>query len=165
MECDHCGKEMTEAETCLEALDESVLPPAEFRHLLRNCHDCGVHPGGTHHPGCDTERCGACGGQALACGCEWEDYGPKRVENRWTGLWPGQLECYRLGFMCRDLDLHGRVVTMHEAIEIQNAGGRVKWHVPCGPKDEGAHADLNRWHREGCPRGTEIDKILAARPA
>jgi len=87
------------------------------------------------------------------------------VNNRWTGLWPGYEECFRLGFFCHDLDMSGRVVTVREALDIQNAGGRVQWHTPCGPKDEGASPDLNRWSREGCPTGAEIDKILAERTA
>jgi hypothetical protein len=33
------------------------------------CHDCNAPVGGLHHPGCDMERCPACGGQAIACEC------------------------------------------------------------------------------------------------
>jgi hypothetical protein len=34
-----------------------------------NCHDCNTPAGGLHHPGCDTERCADCGGQAIGCDC------------------------------------------------------------------------------------------------
>jgi hypothetical protein len=35
----------------------------------RQCHDCSAYEGELHVPGCDTERCGDCGGQAIMCGC------------------------------------------------------------------------------------------------
>lgn len=35
----------------------------------RPCHDCAVRPGQYHVPSCDAERCPACLGQAISCGC------------------------------------------------------------------------------------------------
>ena len=34
-----------------------------------SCHDCHVPLGYLHVPGCDAERCPACGRQAIGCGC------------------------------------------------------------------------------------------------
>jgi hypothetical protein len=38
------------------------------------CHDCAVVKGEFHVPGCDAERCPACGGQMwFGCECQWPD--------------------------------------------------------------------------------------------
>jgi hypothetical protein len=42
----------------------------------RRCGDCGVQPGGHHHPGCDIQCCPACRGQLLSCGCRFDEDGP-----------------------------------------------------------------------------------------
>jgi len=57
------------------------------------CHDCNAEPGEQHDGGCDVERCSACGGQWISCGCEGHD--PRFA--RWTGFWPGHLEAAALG--------------------------------------------------------------------
>jgi hypothetical protein len=33
------------------------------------CHDCNAARGQYHHLGCDMERCPACKGQIISCGC------------------------------------------------------------------------------------------------
>lgn len=37
------------------------------------CHDCKVIKGQLHVPGCDVERCPACGGQTIACDCNYDN--------------------------------------------------------------------------------------------
>jgi hypothetical protein len=77
--CSDCGLEMLEANSCtanstIEFLDGSKLPSIAYVDPVgdgkeRYCHDCGVVPGGKHHPTCDMERCPRCGGQLITCGC------------------------------------------------------------------------------------------------
>lgn len=42
------------------------------RHLTEasTCRDCGVHPGGLHHLGCELETCPRCRAHLGACGCD-----------------------------------------------------------------------------------------------
>lgn len=78
--------------------DDAVKRMAE---QMQNCPDCGVKPGRCHLPGCDVERCSACGGQALSCDCGGEHHDP--VFSRWSGFWPGYLESEALGIDLNDM--------------------------------------------------------------
>lgn len=49
---------------------------------LPYCPECCTPVGGLHKPGCDVERCTACGQQKLTCGCD-------SGHTVWTGEWPG----------------------------------------------------------------------------
>jgi hypothetical protein len=84
--CGFCGCEMTTGQSC--TVDAFHLDGLRFelaRHgaergsskqRARRCGDCGVEPGGLHHPGCDMQRCPRCGGQLLSCGCRFDEDGP-----------------------------------------------------------------------------------------
>jgi hypothetical protein len=78
--CTHCGGEMTEGISCLTdpiVIGGKAYAPIRWgqerrpRHRYEpdECGDCGTPLGGVHHPGCCLERCPACHGQALTCGC------------------------------------------------------------------------------------------------
>jgi hypothetical protein len=78
---------------------ENVAASAPVHELVgRTCPDCAVNPGENHLPGCDVERCPACGGQRLSCDCR-----TRRKPLPWSGEWPGVVECRQFGwysFMC-----------------------------------------------------------------
>lgn len=132
---------MNTATHCKDPIDPKAIADVPANRL-RNCRDCGVHPGATHHPGCDVERCG-CGAQAIACGCG----DLSKPLDRWSGVWPGELECAKHGLYCRNLLADGTVYNYKPFPPPQG----IRWHVPCEPDDPGAHADLNRWVAMGRP--------------
>lgn len=53
--------------------DSAKRRMAEYMASDNRCHDCGIKPGGFHHPGCDNERCPRCQGQLISCGCLGDD--------------------------------------------------------------------------------------------
>lgn len=74
--CKECGKEMKPGNGC-SVEQYSTVPRIKFGDEKRFgyigkrtvCHDCNVHVGQFHHPGCDWEECTNCGGQAIGCDC------------------------------------------------------------------------------------------------
>lgn len=90
-------------------------------------------------------------GPTEAMYAKWDaEWGDKRL--RWTGVWPGDVECHRLGWFCRDLWKDtGEPVLKYDWDEQTRRG--IIFHVKCEPGDPGAHPDLNRWARAGCPSG------------
>lgn len=80
MKCLYCGQEMTDPQAVTCSGNKTLeLPGGTFETLAflpldpyEKCQDCGISSGGKHHPGCDLERCPACGGQLNSCGCQDE---------------------------------------------------------------------------------------------
>ena len=81
--CAHCGGEVNDGISCLT--DPVVIdgrayqrvrwgqePRPRHRYEPDDCRDCGTPLGGARHPGCVIERCPACHGQAIGCGCAAE---------------------------------------------------------------------------------------------
>jgi len=78
---------------------------------LDNCFSCKVVAGKIHKKKCDIERCSVCGGQYVSCRCDGHD----KQFSRWTGFWPGELECKSL-----NMDLNTFYMTsMHKIFFIK----------------------------------------------
>src|SRR5262249_38940904 len=77
--CAWCEQEMSTAASCTVTSfhvggEPIPLPRYPTRRTLGlRCGDCGVKPGGAHHPGCDLARCPLCGGQLFSCGCRFDE--------------------------------------------------------------------------------------------
>lgn len=83
--CIACENEMLTADSCIKIpvkIEDEQLDPVRYGDEERpvewgpsaasegrRCHDCGVNPGGFHHPGCDAEQCPKCRHQLISCGC------------------------------------------------------------------------------------------------
>jgi hypothetical protein len=67
-------------------------PPDVDGHSGR-CRDCDAAVGEEHGPDCGAARCLATGLQRLGCR-RGHDCG----RDLWTGWWPGELDCERLGW-------------------------------------------------------------------
>jgi hypothetical protein len=71
-------------------------------------------------PDCDIQRCSITGAQYLMCPCV--EHNPEKT--KWTGQWPGTLECKEYGFWAKMVKGKG-------------------W-VPCEAHDPEAQPDINR---------------------
>lgn len=78
--CTYCERDMSNTPTCQPTIIPTAdgdLQPTRYGSELHDrgasagnqCGDCGVQPGGYHHPNCDLEECPRCLGQMLSCGC------------------------------------------------------------------------------------------------
>ena len=88
--CNYCSLEMTVVDGCAEdpiVIDGQSYRPIRFGHERSlvgdgcRCGDCNVGTGRVHHHGCDAERCPACAGQSITCGCIWA--GEEHLSDEW----------------------------------------------------------------------------------
>lgn len=99
--CGNCGQEMTTADGCVATrivIEGESYQPIRYgsepglKSIRRRCHDCNMLLGRVHHPGCDMERCPACEGQSISCGCLWA--GEEHLAEDWAEemdteqIWP-----------------------------------------------------------------------------
>ncbi len=72
--CSFCNQPMEPGRGCtLPEYDD--LPAGPWKRVpseTKECRDCHVSRGQLHHPGCDQEKCPACGGIAVSCDCAAE---------------------------------------------------------------------------------------------
>lgn len=88
--CQACGQQMATGGGCVDPGHNRIAWGAEragtdasmeamhgddWREEPWNCHDCNAGPGKFHHPGCDSEECPHCGGQAGFCGAYFSEGG------------------------------------------------------------------------------------------
>lgn len=95
-----------------------------------HCPDCGVPPGEDHRAGCDVSQCPDCGEQAVSCGEH-----SRAGQSRWTGLWPGVVECGEFGWWAR-----WTLTTEYSRDGRPDSGPEER----CDPGHPDAHHDLNR---------------------
>lgn len=116
------------------------------------CPDCGVEPGQQHEEGCDVARCVLCGAQDLGCGYHDDEDDLVRCSNtheplpaetmeKWTGVWPGIVECREFGWYSRWTEFSG----YDNSDGIPDTGPS----VPCAADHPHAHEDLNRLNLAG----------------
>jgi len=96
--------------------------------LLPRCHGCGAGVGEQHDRVCDVARCRATGLQWAMCDHTKLASVPHERDS-WTGRWPGEEDCERLGWYAR----------------LEAGRG---W-VVCAPAALGAQPDLNRLYSDG----------------
>lgn len=68
--------------------------PKEGPKFRTKCSYCQVPAGSPHVAYCDWEHCSVCGSQRHVCECK----GHKRKFVPFTGYYPGEIECYALGW-------------------------------------------------------------------
>jgi hypothetical protein len=101
---------------------------------LPNCPDCAVKPGEFHQDGCDVARCRWYGYQRLNCSCKGLS-----CNTRWSGIWPGILECQEYGWYAKWSEETG-------------------W-VRCDKDDPAGGEDLNRLRME-CSWDVSLQRMV-----
>lgn len=70
--CLCCQQPVMQSKSCIPDpiyfYDGKRFDPVPYRDTSY-CRGCGVAFGGTHHPGCEHERCPRCQGLLSDCGC------------------------------------------------------------------------------------------------
>lgn len=88
-------------------MNRRPMTPMGYERYLekKDCHDCHAKPDELHDPGCDTEQCPVCGGQAITC-----EHGEELLHKKgklwrerlpWSGIWSMTMEAVEYGFFVR----------------------------------------------------------------